>query len=253
MMNTKLRLLLKLILAYLFLVLIGATIYYCIYLNSLEATLSDTAIGLLGWTATLYTPIAAYILIDSWKNQVKYSAILDQIIILIEELSKLSTHIDIVRKNEDIYLYLYSMYLSFEDFNAKDFKFIVPSFDDIYHTLERIRISNLKIYILDENMKSHIFEKPQGELDDFRKLERMIKGLESSFYAVKHHNTPIDKGVNIKDAEIFLQKCLYINGNFADEYRSSMNPSVKNIHVNQLNEILEQSFENLKKFRKKLK
>lgn len=206
-----------------------------------------------GAVTTLGAAIVAAYLVADWKSQIKYNARLEQIINIIDELSKLSIQIDKVSGEPKVFSYLYKLFLAYEDYQDNDMKiFELPDFIDIFQTLENIRICNLKIYIYDEKIKSHIFQKKICGLDSYEELERYIKGLEASFFKVKTHNKPIDKGVNSPESKHHLQLCLYISSNFANAYRSSINPSVDNIFLARLNSAIEKLFEDIKIFRKSL-
>jgi hypothetical protein len=252
-MDKKIKLVGKLILAYFLLIGICFLIYILVVIPEPGVDKVNSIIGLLGWSATIFTPIAAFILLDSWKNQIKYNARLEQIINIIDELSKLSKQIDKVRNDPIVFSYLYKLFLAYEDYQNNDIEiFEIPEFTDIFQTLENIRVCNLKIYIYDEQIQSHIFQKRISGEDSYEKLERYIKGLQASFVQVKMHRKEIDKGINSEESIRHLQKCLYISSNFANAYRSSINPSVDNIFLEQLNSAIEQSFEDIKIFRKSL-
>lgn len=252
-MNKNVELVGKLFLAYLLLIGICFLIYILAAMPESKTDKITSIMGLLGWSATIFTPIAAFILLDSWKSQIKYNARLEQIVNVIDELSRLSKQIDKVRNDPKVFSYLYKLFLAYEDYQDSDIEiFELPDFTDIFQTLENIRVCNLKIYIYDEKMQSHIFQKKISGQDSYEKLERYIKGLEASFVKVKMHRKEIDKGINSEESIRHLQKCLYISSNFANAYRSSINPSVDNIFLEQLNSAIEQSFEDIKIFRKSL-
>lgn len=252
-MNKNVELVGKLFLAYLLLIGICFLIYILAAMPESKTDKVTSIMGLLGWSATIFTPIAAFILLDSWKSQIKYNARLEQIVNVIDELSRLSKQIDKVRNDPKVFSYLYKLFLAYEDYQDNDIEiFELPDFTDIFQTLENIRVCNLKIYIYDEKMQSHIFQKKISGQDSYEKLERYIKGLEASFVKVKMHRKEIDKGINSEESIRHLQTCLYISSNFANAYRSSINPSVDNIFLEQLNSAIEQSFEDIKIFRKSL-
>ena len=213
----------------------------------------STVSGFFGGFATLGAAIIATYLVADWKSQIKYNARLEQIINIIDELSKLSKKIDKVRNDPKVFSYLYKLFLAYEDYQDNDIIiFELPDFTDIFQTLENIRVCNLKIYIYDEKIQSHIFQKKISGQDSYEKLERYIKGLEASFFHVHIHREEIDKGINSTESKRHLQKCLYISGNFAHAYRSSINPPVDNIFLDRLNSAIQQSFEDIKIFRKSL-
>lgn len=252
-MNNKAYLIAKMLAIYTFLLALCFIFYVFIVLPTDGADKVNAIIGLLSWSATLFTPIAAYILIDNWKSQIKYNAQLELIANVVDELSKLSTQISKIRNDPNVFSYLYNLFLAYEgpeNNNLATFELL--DFTEIFQTLENIRVSNLKIYIYDENMKSHIFQKNISGQDSYENLEKFIKGLEASFYNVKMHREPIDKGINSPESKHHLQKCLYISCAFANAYRSSINPSVDNIFLDELNNTINQFFQDIKAFRKSL-
>lgn len=62
---------LKLIFSYLIILLISIIIYKEIIIPSTPDQIINSKLGLLSWSATIYTPLAAYILYDGWKHQIK--------------------------------------------------------------------------------------------------------------------------------------------------------------------------------------
>lgn len=68
--DKKLSLLVKLIIGYALLLNFAFLVFSLTAVSTTDVA-SVTA-SLLGWTATLYTPVAAYLLYDSWKDQKSY-------------------------------------------------------------------------------------------------------------------------------------------------------------------------------------
>lgn len=72
-MDKKITLIATLILAYVFLLNIAFFIYEVILPTPQDNNAKITAIvGLLGWTATIYAPFAAFLFLDDWKKQKQY-------------------------------------------------------------------------------------------------------------------------------------------------------------------------------------
>lgn len=252
-MTKKIYLIVKLFIAYIFVLGLCFLLYKLVVLPTSGAEKVNAIIGLLGWSATIFAPVSAFFLLDNWKDQTKYNAILDQVIKLTDELSKLSIEIDSIRSSPQVFSFLYKLFLAYKPENDKDnTKFDMPDFTSIYQVLENIRICNLKIYLYDEKLENHVFQRKSDNMDSYANLEKNIKGLEASFYSTIHYTVPIDKGINTKEAELHLQKCLFISRSFADAYRSSIIPDVENVFLNELNNSLFQCFEDVKKFRKEL-
>lgn len=76
--NTFSRLV-ALFLLYIFLVAVGFFVYAVIIGKPDDNERGATIAGILGWTATLYAPIAAFFIIDVWKDQVKHQKALDHL------------------------------------------------------------------------------------------------------------------------------------------------------------------------------
>ncbi|MFA3599867.1 MULTISPECIES: hypothetical protein [Acinetobacter calcoaceticus/baumannii complex] len=62
---------LKLIGSYLVILLISLIIYKEIIPPLAVSEINNLKIGLLSWSATIYAPVAAYLLFDGWKHQIK--------------------------------------------------------------------------------------------------------------------------------------------------------------------------------------
>lgn len=98
--DKKVSLIAKLIISYLLLL----DFAFLFYVFNTDPTSDQTARGtvltnLLVWTATLFTPIAAYFFYDSWKDQKKYQINLDQIYKILERLTIIRSELLIMRSN----------------------------------------------------------------------------------------------------------------------------------------------------------
>ncbi|MEQ1091623.1 hypothetical protein ABLT91_10645 [Acinetobacter pittii] len=82
----------KLIITYL-LILIICLIIFNIISSPSDQDKNNVIVGLLGWSATIYAPIAAYLLLDNWKVQKKYEIQKEIIIKAIEKLALLDRDI----------------------------------------------------------------------------------------------------------------------------------------------------------------
>lgn len=71
-MGNKIDLIGKLLIAYIFILSLCFLLYSLVVLPTNGAEKVNAIIGLLGWSATIFAPIAAYFLLDSWKDQEKF-------------------------------------------------------------------------------------------------------------------------------------------------------------------------------------
>lgn len=98
-MDKKFDLLGKLIVSYVFILAIGFLIYSLVVLPADEAEKVNAIIGLLGWSATFFAPIAAYILLDNWKDQKKYDLKKEYIGLILNDIRPIFTKILIIYSN----------------------------------------------------------------------------------------------------------------------------------------------------------
>lgn len=68
--NRKVSLIFRLIISYVILLIFGFLVFLFTAVPSTD--IASVSASLLSWTATLYTPVAAYLLYDSWKDQKSY-------------------------------------------------------------------------------------------------------------------------------------------------------------------------------------
>ncbi|NAS05483.1 hypothetical protein GPS47_07725 [Acinetobacter haemolyticus] len=71
-MDKKISVVIKLLITYLTLLAICFLLYALVVLPVTGAEKVNSIIGLLGWSATLFAPMAALVLINNWKDQVKH-------------------------------------------------------------------------------------------------------------------------------------------------------------------------------------
>ena len=90
-MNIKLDLIGKLIITYIFLLSLCFLIYGLVVLPTNGAEKVNAIIGLLSWSATIYAPIAAYLLLDNWKDQKAYELKKEYIAIVLHDLRSIFT------------------------------------------------------------------------------------------------------------------------------------------------------------------
>lgn len=253
-MHKKIDLIGKLLIAYIFILAICFLIYSLVVIPTNEAEKVNSIIGLLGWSATIFAPVAAFFLLDSWKEQTKYNAQLELIANMIDELSKLSLKISAVRSDENTSSYLYRMYFGNKIVNeiSEIPEINMPNFSEIFQCIENIRIINLKIFLYDNQINSHVFMNKKSGRDSFTRIEVCIKGLEACFFKIKHERDMFKRNDDSPEYLDFLQQCFYINDFFYNAYRGDVNSSIDNKYMIKLNSDLDDAFSDLKDFRKSL-
>lgn len=253
-MAKKLNLIAKLLITYLFILALCFLLYALVVLPHEGAEKVNAIIGLLGWSATIFAPVAAFFLLDSWKDQTKYNAQLELIANMIDELSQLSLKINAIRSDNKISAYLYRMYfgnkLVNEICNIPEFD--IPNFSEIFQCIENIRIINLKIFIYDNQLNSHVFMNKKLGFDSFTRIEADIKGLEACFFRVKHDRDMFKRNDRSSEYLEFLQKCFYINAFFYNTYRDQADPSIDNKYTDKLSLDIDAAYSDIKEFRKSL-
>ncbi|ENW61761.1 hypothetical protein [Acinetobacter baumannii] len=156
-MSHKFELIVKLFLSYIFLLLLCFLFYALIVLPVTEAEKVNAIIGLFGWSATIYAPIAAYILLDNWKAQNHYTVIINIIIEMLDEIENFSKAITTLR-NTDIYDPLFENHIDFNidlnklQFDLHDYRQVV-----VQH-LSQIEILENKIKLIqNKNIDNPVF------------------------------------------------------------------------------------------------
>lgn len=253
-MDKKIKLVRNLAITYFFLIIICCLIYTLILTPPSQEDKISSIIGLLGWSAAIFAPISAFFLLNSWKEQTKYNAKLELVADMVDELSKLSLKINDVRSDIEVSAYLYRMFFGNKIVNeiCDIPKLEIPNFSEIFECLENIRVINLKIFLYDHQINSHVFMKRELGRDSFEKIEADIKGLEACFFIIKHNKTLFKNNNNSSECLEIMQKCFYINENFYNNYRANKDPSSENKYHDKLNVDLNDAFNDLKNFRKSL-
>lgn len=144
-MTHKFELIVKLFLSYICLLLLCFLFYALVVLPVTEAEKVNAIIGLFGWSATIYAPIAAYVLLDNWKAQNHYIVKINILIEMLDTIELFSKAIDNLR-SEDIYEPLLKNEIDFElDLNKLQF--------ELYDLYENINQYRKKIEILESKIK----------------------------------------------------------------------------------------------------
>lgn len=253
-MDKKVDLIAKLFITYIFILALCFLVYSLVVLPTNGAEKVNAIIGLLGWSATIYTPVAAYFLLDSWKDQTKYNANLELLTEMVQVLSEISNAISEVRQNPRVCTSLMLNILHKPKFN-EDFeqdKFELPDFKNIFALLEKLRVLNLKIYLYDDKVSSHAFMSKSFGRDAYDVLSSCIKGLDASFYRVNIDDEASKADTSSEEYKELLQRCFYISNGFYHHYRSNYDPSVVNKYSDKLNLALDNAFKDIIEFRKSL-
>ncbi|OAL78418.1 hypothetical protein AY606_08275 [Acinetobacter sp. SFB] len=125
-MDKKIKLLGKLTVAYFLLIGICFLIYILVVTPESGADKVSAIMGLLGWSATIFTPIAAYLLLDSWKDQRKYELEYEYLSNIIKNLKPIYEELIIIRgnsliiKNTNEKLILYNDFITRSNLNFQN-------------------------------------------------------------------------------------------------------------------------------------
>lgn len=209
----------KLIITYLTLLTICHIFYALIVLPVSEADKINAIIGLLGWSATIFAPIAAFILINSWKDQITHENALN---CLNNAASTIKTmHTQIIKykiRNID-----YSLRENFEKLQYSDYKKYI---DEIYNNFK----SEMDIFKNNYLELSKILTQFGIVTDtDYEEFNYII---EKYFHIYWHYPIAIREYLNI-----FL-RVKSISDNLQDLEKES-NYSIRKIQINFVNELTE--------------
>lgn len=78
--------------------------YSLVVLPVTEAEKVNAIIGLFGWSATIYAPIAAYILLDNWKDQAKYNEQINCLTAIHKNLHDIRNNIINIREQDNFFI-----------------------------------------------------------------------------------------------------------------------------------------------------
>ncbi|RSO00960.1 hypothetical protein [Acinetobacter pittii] len=161
----------KLLITYIVILAICFLIYALVVLPTNGAEKVNAIIGLLGWSATLFAPLAAFILINNWKEQIKHEKALECLSNVFNQISqfhftiyylKKSNKPDEIKRNfnamnlEEFIEYTKEVLIEFENINQNiskiynDLSTIIFQFNLIFDNEEE-RFE----YILDSYFKIH--------------------------------------------------------------------------------------------------
>ncbi|HCA5261412.1 hypothetical protein Q5X54_17530 [Acinetobacter baumannii] len=149
--NTFSRLV-ALFLLYIFLVAVGFYIYAVIIGKPDSGERGATIAGILGWTATLYAPVAAFFIIDIWKDQVKHQKALDHLSNAYSLVGKFNTTLERLRLDRSYThlgrAYNKTEYLEFFQYTSKlelqfseQVNLLIAIYDDIQNELSLYKLA----------------------------------------------------------------------------------------------------------------
>ncbi len=157
-MSLKFELIIKLFLSYTCLLLLCFLFYALIVLPETGAEKVNAIIGLFGWSATIFAPIAAFFLLDSWKEQKKFELKKEYIALTLHDLRKL-------------YSNLINMLTQISNIRSTEYKLVIVS-----NYLNNEKLSNIDlIHNIYGNLKVYSSLSNNTEIDDI-------------FYEFEHHN-----------------------------------------------------------------
>lgn len=126
-MSNKIELIVKLIILYIFLLAVCILLYDLVVMPTNEAENVNAIIGLLGWSATIYAPIAAFFLLDSWKSQRKYELEYEYISNILINIKPIFEELTIIRGNSSIIQMTNNKYILYSDYTTrKNLYFLDP-------------------------------------------------------------------------------------------------------------------------------
>lgn len=253
-MDKKIDLIAKLFITYIFILALCFLVYSLVVLPTSGAEKVNAIIGLLGWSATIFAPVAAFFLLDSWKDQTKYNANLELISEMVHVLSEISNAISEVRQDVRVCTSLMMNITHKTAFN-EDFekdKFELPDFKNIFSLLEKLRILNLKIYLYDDKVSSHAFMSKAFGRDAYDVLSSCINGLNAAFFRVSIEHETFKADFSSEEYKELLQRCFFISNGFYDHYRRNNDPAAVNKYNDKLNVALDNVFRDIIEFRKSL-
>lgn len=189
-MSKKFELIIKLFLTYICLLALCLIFYTLIVLPTNGAEKVNAIIGLLGWSATIFAPIAAFYLIDNWKEQTKYNEQLSTLSSMIDETMFLVKNLSEHRTDQKVAQHLANCYhlLSIENLN-------------VIKTREEV------ILEFKDSTKNNAYP-------DFGNLQNNINNLKRLYLLLDLH---IDKNCKNNNILILLGKIESLTNNFRNQ------------------------------------
>lgn len=254
-MDKKVDLIGKLIITYVFILALCFLLYALVVLPVNGAEKVNAIIGLLGWSATIYAPIAALFLIDNWKDQTKYNEQLAILASMIDEIMLTTSNIIAIRNDLKVAAHITHSYTTLKTKNLEllktkkqikiEFKSSVVEnkYPDTNHLQQNI--INLKKLCFQINLYS------QGKvqeiniiLNEVNKLDSLIKNFRStiSYFYIDNIFLQLLEKKDDNEIKKWYEKAVYIN-----EYTYEVLKLMENITPSPRKKELENALENLLK------
>ncbi|KQE85719.1 hypothetical protein [Acinetobacter lactucae] len=252
-MIKKIDLIAKLIITYIVILALCFLLYALVVLPTTGAEKVNAIIGLLGWSATLFAPIAAFILINNWKEQIKHEKALECLSGVFNEISQFHFTIYYLKngnKPEEIKRNFNSMNL--EEFTIYS-KEVLIEFEETHQTISNI-YNSLSTLIYQYKL---IFEKEDERfeyiLDSYFKIHwtflKLINDYLKYYITAKQLNQPIDF---FKDHELFKAREMQLQYNKDPSKQKNLDGSYLFMSSLYLAEVKKNSLDILRNIRKEL-
>lgn len=211
----------KLLITYIVILAICFLIYALVVLPTNGAEKVNAIIGLLGWSATFFAPIAAFYLIDNWKDQAKYNEQLSTLSSLINETFLLVKNITDIRTNEKISQHLVNCYQLFSIENVlilktkeeikAEFKTSIKENPPPSSNILEDNINNLKrLYLQLDLHESKNDSLRINILKTINNIETIIKDFRNQISYLYMESVFMDQIYN-KKKDLWIEKAIYIN------------------------------------------
>lgn len=252
-MIKKIDLIAKLTITYIVILAFCFLLYALVVLPTTGAEKVNAIIGLLGWSATLFAPVAAFILINNWKEQIKHEKALECLSGIFNEISQFHFTIYYLKngnKPEEIKRNFNSMNL--EEFTTYS-KEVLKEFEETHQTISKI-YNNLSTLISQYKL---IFEKEDERfeyiLDNYFKIHwvflKLINDYLKYYTTAKQLNQSIDF---YKDHELFKAREMQLQYNNDPSKQKNFDGSYIFMSSLYLAEVKKNSLNILRNIRKEL-
>ncbi|WP_151799068.1 hypothetical protein [Acinetobacter calcoaceticus] len=211
----------KLLITYIVILAICFLIYALVVLPTSGAEKVNAIIGLLGWSATIFAPIAAFYLIDNWKDQAKYNEQLSTLSSLINETLLLVKNITNIRTNEKVGQHLVNCYQLFSienvlilktkeeikaEFNTSKRENPPPSSNILEDNINNLKRLYLQLDLHEDKNDNHRIIL----LKTINNIEAFIKDFRNQISYLYMESVFIDQIYNQKKS-LWIEKAIYIN------------------------------------------
>lgn len=196
-MDKKISFIAKLIIVYVVLLVICFLVYSLVVLPTNGAEKVNAIIGLLSWSATIFAPIAAFFLLDNWKEQKRFELKKEYIALTLHDLRKLNSN-------------LINMLTQISNIESTEYKLVIVS-----SYLDSERLSNINlIHNIYSNLKVYSHLSNHTEIDEI-------------FYGFEQHNYFVE----IYYKEVIKRYFNYFNQFTKDRLSANVN-NIGNLDIN---------------------